>query len=54
MLQYILIIEDDASLRMALVDLLTAEAYTVSEAADGGAGLALAVVDQSKRLEVAG
>jgi len=38
----ILVIEDDTSLRTALVDLLAAEDYVVSEAADGGAGLALA------------
>lgn len=39
----VLVIEDEAPLRMALVDALAAEGFAVLEAADGEAGLALAL-----------
>ena len=39
----ILVVEDEAPLRMALVDALTAEGYEVLEAADGETGLQLAL-----------
>ena len=39
----ILVIEDEASLRMALVDALVAEGFDVLEASDGDAGLDLAL-----------
>ena len=39
----VLVIEDEEPLRMALVDALRGEKFTVLEAADGEAGLALAL-----------
>jgi DNA-binding response OmpR family regulator len=39
----ILVVEDEAALRMALVDALTAEGFEVLEAGDGGTGLAIAL-----------
>lgn len=39
----ILVVEDEAALRMALVDALAAEGFEVLEAADGESGLALAL-----------
>lgn len=41
----ILLIEDDATMRMGLSDMLRAEEYTVREAADGPAGLEIAVAE---------
>lgn len=41
----VLVVEDEAPLRMALVDALSAEGFTVSEAADGEAGLTLALAE---------
>jgi len=41
----ILIIEDEAPLRMALADALVAEGYTVIEAGDGNTGLELALTE---------
>ena len=42
----ILIVEDEASLRMALSDKFVREGFTVFEAKDGDAGLALAIQEQ--------
>lgn len=42
---HVLVIEDEASLRLALVDALSAEGFVVSEAADGEAGLARALAE---------
>jgi DNA-binding response OmpR family regulator len=41
----ILLIEDDATMRMGLSDMLRAEEYTVREAADGQMGLEMAVAE---------
>ena len=41
----VLVVEDEAPLRMALVDALSAEGFAVLEAADGEAGLTLALAE---------